>query len=172
MMNQTVVAPPEMDKKPGCGTMSGLSLENIESLIAKTPFAQLLGARIERYAKGEVELSVLTDRRLVQHHGFIHGAVVSFVADSACAWAAASVAGDVVTAEYKINLLAPAVGSRLIGRGHVIEASPRQVVCRADVFIERAGIERLVATALGTVAPLAWRSLRPGRQGATENERS
>jgi acyl-coenzyme A thioesterase PaaI-like protein len=81
-----------------------------------------------------------------------HGAVIGFVADSACAWAAASVAGDIVSSEYKLNLLAPAVGETILGRGYVVKDSARQMVCRADVFALKNGTERLVGTVLATIA--------------------
>jgi uncharacterized protein (TIGR00369 family) len=136
---------------------AGMSLEELQALIEKTAFAKRVGAAVTRFAEGEVELVVPITAELTQHHGFVHGVVVGFVADSACAWAAASVAGDVVTSEYKINLMAPAVGDRLIGRGKVIKAISRQVICRADVFVENNGQERIVATALATIAKLAVR---------------
>ncbi len=129
----------------------GLPQDVLEAVIAKTPFAVLIGAELTRYGGGEVELRVPMSERITQHHGFAHGAVIGFMADSACAWAAASLAGDVVTGEYKLNLIAPAVGSALIGRGYVIKASGRQVVCRADVFALGEGGERIVATALATI---------------------
>ncbi|MDB5696804.1 MAG: hypothetical protein JWN21_2347 [Sphingomonas bacterium] len=50
---------------------------------------------------------------VTQHHGFAHGAIVGLMADKACTWAAASVAGDVVTGSYTINFVAPAHGERL-----------------------------------------------------------
>ena len=132
--------------------VEGLPRDVLEAVIAKTPFAQLVGATLTRYGGGEVELAVPLSPQITQHHGFAHGAIVGFMADSACAWAAASVAGDVVTAEYKLNLIAPATGSGLVGRGYVIKASGRQVICRADVFSVGAnGSERMVATALATI---------------------
>jgi uncharacterized protein (TIGR00369 family) len=139
----------------------GLSLEQLLALIDKTAFAKKVGVDVIKFAEGEVEISVPITKSLTQHHGFVHGVVVGFVADSACAWAAASVAGDVVTAEYKINLIAPAVGERLIGRGSVIKSISRQVICRADVFVEQAGRERLVATALATIAKVAFSASSP-----------
>ena len=71
---------------------------------------------------------------------------------SACAWAAASLVGDVVTSEYKVNLLAPAIGDKLICRSEVIKAGQRQAVSRADVFAVRDGQERIIATGLATIA--------------------
>jgi uncharacterized protein (TIGR00369 family) len=145
IVNATAPRPPA---KP-----EGLPREKLEAAIRKTPFAGLLDASLSEYGAGKVELTVPVSDKLTQHHGFVHGAVLSFLADSACAWAAASVVGDVVTSEYKMNLLAPAVGTTLIGRGEVITVTGRQVVCRADVFVvTKDGKERMVATALATIA--------------------
>jgi len=143
-----------IEVKPGEG---GFAREVLETVIRKTPFALLVGAKVAHYEPGRVELTVPISDSVKQHHGFAHGAVIGFVADSACAWAAASVAGDVVTSEYKLNLLAPAVGEMILGRGYVVKDSPRQVVCRADVFAIKRGTERLVGTALATIAKVkAW----------------
>lgn len=130
----------------------GMSRSLLEQVIARTPFAVWIGAELVHYEPGTVGLAVPIRPDLMMHQGFAHGAVISFVADSACAWAAASVAGEVVTSEYKVNLLAPAIGERLVGRGEVIQASQRQVVCRADLHVIRLGAPRLVATALATIA--------------------
>ena len=130
----------------------GMSRSTLEEVISRTPFAVWIGAQITHYEPGVVELTVPLRPDLTMHQGIAHGAVIGFVADSACAWAAASVAGEVVTAEYKMNLLAPATGERLVGRGEVIQASRRPVVCRADVHAIKQGETRLVATALATVA--------------------
>jgi uncharacterized protein (TIGR00369 family) len=138
-------------------TAEGASREAIEAIIQRTPFAALLGATIVEFGPGKVALMLPINGRLLQHHRFVHGAVIGFVADSACAWAAASRVGDVVTSEYKLNFLAPAGGTSLIGRGEVVKISARQVVCRADIFAEKDGAERLVATALATIARLQSR---------------
>lgn len=125
----------------------------LQAIIAKTPFAAQLEAEVLHIEPGKVELAVpVVPERVNQHHGFVHGAIIGFVADSACAWAAGSVAGDVVTSEYKLNFLAPAVGERLIGVGTVIKASSRTVVAQAEVFAERRGERKLVAVALATIA--------------------
>jgi acyl-coenzyme A thioesterase PaaI-like protein len=76
------------------------------------------------------------------------------VADNACAWAAASVVGDVVTSEYKLHLLAPAIGEKLIGRGRVLKASSRLAVASADVYAVKDGNERHVATMLASIMPV------------------
>ena len=132
-----------------------MTREQLLALVERTAFAKRLGAEVTRFAEGEVELTVPITRDLAQQHGYVHGTVVGFVGDSACAWAAASVAGDILTSEYKINLIAPAVGERLIGRGSVIKSIGRQIVCRADVFVEKCGRERIVATVLATIAKIS-----------------
>ncbi len=134
--------------------LPAVSRERLEAAIAQTPFAVLLGARLLHYAVGKAELSIPFEVNITQHHGLAHGAVLGFLADSACSWAAASAAGDVVTSEYKINLIAPARGDLLVGRGEVIKVTGRQVITRADVFAVKEGSETLVATALATIAKL------------------
>jgi uncharacterized protein (TIGR00369 family) len=125
----------------------------LQSIIAKTPFAASLGAEVLSISPGNVELAIpIVADKTNQHHGFVHGAVLGFVADSACAWAAGSVAGDVVTTEYKINFLAPATGERIIGVGSVLKASSRMVVTKAEVYAEKGGERRLVAFAVATIA--------------------
>jgi len=127
--------------------------EKLKTIIATTSFASLMGAKVLAASPGNVELAVDVKPDIMnQHHGFVHGAVLGFVADSACAWSAGSVAGDVVTSEYKIHFLAPAVGERIIGRGRVIKASSRIVVSQADIFsVKSSGVEKLVAVALATL---------------------
>ena len=61
-------------------------------------------------------------------------------------------AGDVVTSEYKVNFVAPAVGEKLTAVGTVIKAGARQVVARADVFAVKDGVPKICATALSTIA--------------------
>jgi uncharacterized protein (TIGR00369 family) len=127
--------------------------EKLGHVIATTSFASLMGARVLAASPGSVELAIDVKPAIMnQHHGFVHGAVIGFVADSACAWSAGSVAGDVVTSEYKIHFLSPAVGERIIGRGRVVKASSRIVVSQADIFSVRSdGVEKLVAVALATL---------------------
>lgn len=129
-----------------------LTRERLEEALEHSPFAQLVGFQLTDFGPGRVAMEVLPRRELTQHHGFVHGAVVGFMIDSACAWAAASLVGDVVTSEYKVNLLAPAIGDKLICRSEVIKAGQRQAVSRADVFAVRDGQERIIATGLATIA--------------------
>ncbi len=104
--------------------------------------------------QGKSELLLALRPEMTQHHGFAHGAIVGLMADNACAWAAASVAGDVVTGSYTINFLRPAKGLRLRSKGEVIKPGKRQVVVRADVWAEDdANVPVHVASAQATIIP-------------------
>lgn len=129
-----------------------LTRAHLEQAIGISPFTNWVGTRLVDFAPGEVKIAIEVRPDMTQHHGFAHGAIVGYMADTVCAWAAASVVGDVVTSEYKLNLLAPAVGDSLTATGTVVKAGKRQVVTRADVFAVKDGQARIVATALATIA--------------------
>jgi len=105
--------------------------------------------------EGKSELLLELRPDLTQHHGFAHGAIVGAMSDNGCAWAAASVAGDVVTSNYTLHFLTPAKGERLRAKGFVVRAGKRQVVCRAEVWSEAAGAEPILAAiATATITPI------------------
>lgn len=124
----------------------------MEQAIAISPFTNWVGTKLLDFDPGRVKIATVIRPEMKQHHGFAHGAIVGYMADTVCAWAAASVVGDVVTSEYKLNLLAPAIGEELRAVGEVIKAGGRQVVTRADVYAVKDGAEKIVATALATIA--------------------
>lgn len=118
-------------------------------------FTNFLGVEPLRCWEGESELLLVIRPDMTQHHGFAHGAIVGLMADNACAWAASSVIGDVVTGSYTINFLAPAKGSHLRSRGTVIKAGKRQAIVRADVWAENEGeAPRRCAIAQATIVPV------------------
>jgi uncharacterized protein (TIGR00369 family) len=124
--------------------------------VARSGFSNWLAVDPVTVWEGRSELLLHLRPEMTQHHGFAHGAIVGLMADNACAWAGASVLGDVVTGGYTINFLAPATGKTLRAKGEVVKAGKRQAVVRADVWSEDgdAGEERLVATALATILPV------------------
>ncbi|MGB3807896.1 MAG: PaaI family thioesterase [Erythrobacter sp.] len=130
-------------------------LEYMEKIaIGRSGFSSFLALKPVRCWEGEAEILMEVRREMTQHHGFAHGAIVGLMADNACAWAASSAVGDVVTGSYTINFLAPAKGERLRSRGSVVKAGKRQVVVRADVWSESSDSDPvLVAIAQGTVVP-------------------
>jgi uncharacterized protein (TIGR00369 family) len=128
-------------------------LVSLREKIQISPFTVWMNVEITACEDGFAELILPMREELKQHSGFTHGAVIGFLVDSACCWAAASKVGDVVTAEYKLNFISPAVGEKLIGRGYVIKSTFSQVITRADVFSVNGTKETLVSTGLATVTP-------------------
>lgn len=126
-----------------------------EVAVAGSGFSSWLGVEPVQCWNGEAELTLAVRSELTQHHGFVHGAIIGLMADNACAWAAASVSGDVVTGSYAISFLAPAKGTGLRAKGFVVKAGRRQVIVRADVWSEdQSGEQTLVAVAQATIIPV------------------
>lgn len=124
-------------------------------VLASQPFSQLIGAELIDLAPGRCELHVPVSSQVRQQHGFVHGGVVSYAADNALTYAGGTALRvPVVTSEFKINYLRPAVGDRLIARAHAVHHGKTQAVCRCDVFVLRDGEEKLCAVAQGTIAVL------------------
>jgi len=108
----------------------------------------LIGASMTAVEPGRctIELPVRDD--LTQQHRFVHGGIVGMVADSAGGYSAYTLMpadASVLTVEYKVNMLAPARGERLIARGEVLKAGRTLSVVRADVYALEAGRETLIA---------------------------
>jgi len=124
-------------------------------VLAAQPFSRLIGAELAAFSKGRCELHVPIGESVKQQHGFVHGGVLSYAADNALTYAGGSALGlRVVTAEFKINYLRPAIGERLIARAEAVHTGKTQSVCRCDVFVLKDGVEKLCAVAQGTIAAL------------------
>jgi len=92
-----------------------------------------------------------------QQDGFLHAGVISAIMDSACGYAAYSVAPEgcnVLTVEFKVSLLAPAIGQKFAARAQVKRAGKTVTVCSADAFAIHGDREKLIATMLGTIMAL------------------
>ena len=119
-----------------------------------------LGAKLAHVAAGEVEIELPIRPHVAQQNGFVHGGAVASIADSACGYAALTTmpAGSgVLTAEFKINLLAPAAGERLVAKGRVVKAGRTLTLAMAEVFAVRAGTSKLCAMMTATLVAVAER---------------
>ena len=125
-------------------------------VLAKQPFSTLIGAQLVALSPGHCELQVPITDAVKQQHGFVHGGVLSYAADNALTYAGGTALRvPVVTSEFKINYLRPALGERLIARAEAVHTGKSQAVCRCDVFVLQDGVEKLCAVAQGTIAALA-----------------
>ena len=122
------------------------------AVLATQPFSAHLGTQLAVFSPERVELILPFKPEFAQQFGFIHGGVISYLADNAITFAGGAVLGpDVLTAEYKINYVKPAQGERLIARASVVASSSRQAVCRCDILAQRDGQEYICAVAQGTI---------------------
>ncbi len=119
-----------------------------------------LGAELSAVEPGQVEIVLPFREALTQQHGFFHAGALATIADSAGGYAGYSLfpaSASVLTVEFKINLLAPADGERLIAVGRVVKPGRTLTVCEVRVEAERDGRRRLCATALQTLMRLEGR---------------
>jgi uncharacterized protein (TIGR00369 family) len=124
-------------------------------VLAAQPFSVLIGAELHALSPGHCELHVPISDQIRQQHGFVHGGVVSYAADNALTYAGGTALRvPVVTSEFKINYVRPAVGERLIARADAVHKGKTQAVCRCDVFVLQDGVEKLCAIAQGTITQL------------------
>jgi uncharacterized protein (TIGR00369 family) len=130
----------------------------VRATFAGQPFMAAIGAELVRVAPGEVEIALPFRADLTQQHGYLHAGVVTALVDTACGLAAFTLmpAGSgVVSVEYKVNLLAPAVGERMLARGRVLRPGRTLTVCSGEVVAVRGEGETTVAAMLATMMRLA-----------------
>ncbi len=115
-----------------------------------------IGAKLIHVALGEVDIELPFRPDLCQQAGFIHAGMITTVIDTACGFAAQTLMpedSDVVTVEFKINFMSPAVGDRFIGRGGVVKAGKTLTITQGDVYAyhDQEKIEKHIATMQATM---------------------
>jgi uncharacterized protein (TIGR00369 family) len=129
--------------------------EDVARSFGDQPIMNLIGARLSLVEPGVVEITLPYRADLTQQHGYLHAGVVTTIADSACGYAAFTlmpVGSNVLSVEFKVNLLRPAQGAEFVARAEVIKAGRTLTVVRADVFgIAKNEEKELVATMQGTM---------------------
>ena len=129
--------------------------QDVERSFARQAIMNLIGAKLSLIEPGVIEITLPYRADLTQQRGFLHAGVVTTIADSACGYAAYSLmpaGSEVLSVEFKVNLLRPAQGESFVARAEVIKAGRTLTVVRADVFgIDGNGKRELVATMQGTM---------------------
>ena len=132
--------------------------DEIKQSFAKQTIMGLIGAELTRVEPGLIEIRLPYRADLAQQHGYLHAGIVTTIADSACGYAAYSLMppnSEVLSVEFKVNLLRPAKGETFSAVAEVVKSGKTLTVVRADVF----GIEQerreMVATMLGTMICLS-----------------
>jgi uncharacterized protein (TIGR00369 family) len=128
--------------------------QRIRQSFSKQGLMTTLGATLGTIAPGAVEIVLVPGPAISQQHGFVHAGAVSAIADSAAGYAALSlmpVGTGVLTTEFKINLVAPATGDRIIARGRVVKAGRTLTLAQSEVFAVNGGQEKLIALLTATM---------------------
>jgi uncharacterized protein (TIGR00369 family) len=110
--------------------------ERVRASFARQKAMDLIGARLTVLEPGYAEVALPFRPDLTQQKGYVHGGILGMIADSACGYAAYSLmppSASLVTVEYKINILAPALGD-LVARGQVIRPGRTLTVTRGEVY--------------------------------------
>ncbi len=112
-------------------------LDDVQPLFDRQPLLATLGMTLVRVADGEVELRMPFRADLLQQTGALHAGVLTALVDSACALAATTrlpAGRTVVSVEFKVNLLSPAIGDEMCAIGRVIRAGRTLTVCSGDAW--------------------------------------
>jgi uncharacterized protein (TIGR00369 family) len=128
--------------------------ERVRKSFDRQNVMRLIRATLPVIEHGRTEIHLPHWEGIEQQHGFVHGGIVGTIADSAAGYAAMTVvpaSASVLTVEYKINLVAPADGQRLVARGHVVRSGRTLIVTKAEVFAMNDGKETLCALMQQTI---------------------
>jgi uncharacterized protein (TIGR00369 family) len=128
--------------------------ERVRNSFSRQAFMSTLGAELTAVVQGGVKIRLPFSPKLTQQNGYLHAGAIAAVLDSACGYAALTLAADdkgILTAEFKVNLLAPAAGEVFVARAQVKKAGRTLTVCAADAFAIIDGKEKLVVTMLATL---------------------
>lgn len=137
--------------------MDPTTTDRIRKSFAAQSMMATLGAELSEIDSGLVRISAPILAGTRQQQGFGHAGLTFSIGDSAAGYAALTLLPldmEVVTAEIKINLLAPARGTRLIATGRVIKPGKRLSVVTAEVHAEENGVQTLIAILQGTMVPV------------------
>jgi uncharacterized protein (TIGR00369 family) len=136
------------------------SEERVRSSFAKQGLMATLGATLERILPGIVEIALRPTAGISQQHGFVHAGAVSAIADTAAGYAALTLmpaGAGVLTTGFKINLLAPAKGDRIVAIGKVVKSGRTLTLAQSEVFAETGGQSKLIALLTATLMAVEGR---------------
>jgi len=124
-------------------------LERLREGSATASFNRWAGFHVVRAVEGECELRMAwRPEDMGQYSGFLHSGMIAALLDTACGFAAATMAGwSVLASQFSMNCLAPAVGDEFVAIGRVVKLGRRQIFTSGELHAVRNGEPKLVATA-------------------------
>ncbi|MET3662878.1 PaaI family thioesterase [Aquamicrobium ahrensii] len=120
------------------------------------PFTRWIGAELVSVGSDHADIGLHVSGHHRQQHGFVHGGVLSYLADNALTFAGGvALGGDALTSEFKINYIRPARGGYLMARARTIGKGKRQAVCQCEILSNEDSGSHLCAVAQGTIISVA-----------------
>lgn len=130
-------------------------LDTLKHINSTSAFNRWAGVEVTRAEPGEAELSMaFREADMAQYSGFLHAGMIGALLDTACGFAAGTVAGKVLASHFSVNCLAPAIGEVFIARGRVVKAGKKQVFAHAELFAQTGDQLKLVATGDAILVPV------------------
>lgn len=132
-------------------------LEMLQAINQTAAFNRWAGFEVSQAAAGEAELRMRWRADdMGQYAGFLHAGLIGAMLDTACGFAAATVAGRVLASHFSVDCLAPAIGQRFVAHGRVIKAGRKQIFARAELFAhgEEGTAPKLVAVGNAILVPV------------------
>ena len=131
-------------------------LNTLQAVNQSASFNRWAGFKVTHAAAGEAELRMDWRKEdMGQYAGYLHAGLIGAMLDTACGYAAGTVAGRVLASHFSVNCLAPAVGHSFVARGRVVKAGRKQVFANAELFAEQeSGELLLVATGNAILVPV------------------
>ena len=129
--------------------------ERVHAIFEAQALMRTLGATLLRVAPGDVEIGFDFNADFTQQNGFLHAGATTSIVDSACGYAALTktpAGSEIVTAEFKLNLLRPALGERFVATGQVVNAGRNLIVCTGEVHAFIGDQHKLIALMQATMS--------------------
>ena len=122
------------------------ALHMIQKINAMAEFNRWCGIEVTVAEAGSVEIQMPWRAEVGQYSGFLHAGLIGTLIDTACGFAAATVAGPhLLASNFSVNCLRPAQGQKFIARARVVKPGKSQIFTSCDLFAVDAGVEKLVA---------------------------
>ena len=141
--------------------MTNKMTERVTSSFESQSMMKTLRARIHKVLKGKVSIEVPLLPSMLQQQGYAHAGLTFSIGDSAAGYSALTLMPEnqeVMTAEIKINLLAPADGELLRAEGKVVKNGKRLVIVTSEIYAFKNRKKKLIAIMQGTMIPVPMKS--------------
>lgn len=126
----------------------------VEESFAQQAAMRSLGVSLARVEPGFVTLRMPFNAEFTQHNGFMHAGIITTALDSACGYAAFTLmpaSKNVLSIEFKTNLLSPARAGEFLFEAYVLKAGRTITVCEGKAFELGANAQRLIASMTATM---------------------